>query len=95
MYFLVILPLPKITEVVARPRMIRLIPLTFIKDFLNETSFVLGKSSTYIKALLEPCFYTVVFNLFMTVPFGMYLRYYFKCNLKKTIIYSFFLKFVF
>jgi len=66
MYFLVILPLPKITEVVACPRMIRLIPLTFIKDFLNETSFVLGKPSTYIKALLEPCFYTVVFNLFMT-----------------------------
>ena len=95
MYFLVILPLPKITEVVACPRMIRLIPLTFIKDFLNETSFVLGKPSTYIKALLEPCFYTVVFNLFMTVPFGMYLRYYFKCNLKKTIIYSFFLSLFF
>lgn len=94
-YFLVILPLPKISEVVKQPRMIRLIPLTFIKDFINETSFCLSDPSTYLKAISEPCFYTVVFNLFMTVPFGMYLRYYFKCNLKKTIIYSFLLSLFF
>lgn len=87
-YFLVILPLPSKNEVVARPDMIKLIPFGFINDFINETSFVITDPSTYFKAIKEPCFYTVVFNIFMTIPFGMYLRYYFKCNLKKTIIIS-------
>lgn len=87
-YFLVILPLPNRNEVVYKPNMIKLIPFGFIKDFIRESSFVLTNPSTYLKALTEPCFYTVVFNIFMTIPFGMYLRYYFKCDLKKTTIMS-------
>lgn len=94
-YFLVILPLPKIEDVVYQEGMVRLIPFTFISDFLRESSFVLNNPSTYFIALKEPCFYTVVFNIFMTVPFGMYLRYYFKCNLKKTFIYTFLLSLFF
>ena len=31
----------------------------------------------------------------MTIPFGMYLKYYFKCNLKKTILFSFLLSLFF
>lgn len=87
-YFLVILPLPNKNEVIARPDMIKLMPFGFINDFINETSLVITDPSTYLKAIKEPCFYTVVFNIFMTIPFGMYLRYYFKCNLTKTIIIS-------
>lgn len=94
-YFLVILPLPKIEDVVYRSNMIRLIPFGFISDFFRETSFVFTNPKTYIKAITEPCFYTVVFNIFMTIPFGMYLRYYFKCNLKKTVLFSFFLSLFF
>ncbi len=94
-YFLVILPLPKIEEVVYQEGMIRLIPFTFISDFLRESSFVLSDPSTYLWALKEPCFYTVAFNILMTVPFGMYLRYYFKCSLKKTITSSFLLSLFF
>lgn len=94
-YFLVILPLPKIEEVVYQEGMIRLIPFTFISDFLRESSFVLSNPSTYLRALKEPCFYTVAFNILMTVPFGMYLRYYFKCSLKKTLFSSFLLSLFF
>ena len=94
-YFLVILPLPNKSDVIQKEGMIRLIPLGFISDFMRETSFVLNDPSTYLKALLEPCFYTVIFNLFMTIPFGMYMRYYFKYNLKKTIILSFILSLFF
>jgi len=83
-YFLVILPLPKMEEVVYQEGMIRLIPFTFIFDFLRESSLVISEPSTYLLALKEPCFYTVLFNILMTVPFGMYLRYYFKCSLKKS-----------
>lgn len=94
-YFLVILPLPKISEVVLKNDMIKLIPFGFINDFLKETSFVWSDPSTYIKALLEPGFYTVIFNILMTIPFGMYLRYYFQCSLSSTIIFTFFLSLFF
>ncbi len=94
-YFLVILPLPNKSDVIQKEGMIRLIPFEFISDFISETSFVLTDPSTYLKALFESCFYTVIFNLFMTIPFGMYTRYYFKCNLKKTIILSFLLSLFF
>lgn len=94
-YFLVILPLPKIEDVVYQEGMIRLVPFTFISDFLRESSLVITNPSTYLRALKEPCFYTVAFNILMTVPFGMYLRYYFKCNFKKTILYTFLLSLFF
>lgn len=87
-YFLVILPLPSFDEVVENPASVKLIPFGFIKDFIRESSFVLTDPSTYLKAIKEPCFYTVIFNIFMTIPFGMYLRYYFKCNLKRTMLFS-------
>lgn len=85
-FFLVILPLPERNEVVYKPNMIKLIPFGFVNDFIKESSFVLTNPSTYLKALTEPCFYTVIFNIFMTIPFGMYLRYYYKCSFKKTVI---------
>ncbi len=94
-YFLVILPLPQIEEVIPKPNMVRLIPFGFIKDIIKETSFVFNNPSTYLKALTEPCFYTVIFNVFMTIPFGMYLRYYFKYDVKKTVFYSFLLSLFF
>lgn len=94
-YFLVILPLPNKSDVVEKANMVRLIPFEFINDFIRETSFEIGNPNTYLKSLTDPCFYTVLFNLFMTVPFGMYMRYYFKCNLKKTIILSFLLSLFF
>lgn len=95
-YFLVILPLPKIdTMVKPTGSMVKLIPFGFISDFIRESSFVITDPNTYLKALKEPCFYTVIFNIFMTIPFGMYLRYYFKCNLKETIAISFILSLFF
>ncbi len=95
-YFLVILPLPKVSEVTNHiSDMIQLQPFAFIQDFIKETSLVITEPSTYLKAIKENCFYTVVFNIFMTIPFGMYLRYYFKCSLKKVAIYSFLLSLFF
>lgn len=95
-YFLVILPLPKVGEV-TKPvsDMVQLYPFSFIQDFLKETSFVITDFNTYLKVLKEPAFYTVIFNILMTIPFGMYLRYYFKYSWKKVTIYSFFLSLFF
>lgn len=94
-YFLVILPLPSPEEVVYSPGMVRLIPFGFIRDFIKESSFIVTDIHTYVKSLKEPCFYTVVFNIFMTIPFGMYLRYYFKCSLIRTFIMTFLLSLFF
>ena len=94
-YFLVILPLPNKEEVIYKPNMIKLIPFGFINDFIRESSFVINDPTTYLKAIKEPCFYIVIFNIFMTIPFGMYLRYYFKCNFKKTLFISFILSLFF
>lgn len=95
LYFLVILPLPNISEVVKPKQTIQLIPFQSIIDFINKTSLVLNNPSTYLKALKEPVFYMAFFNIIMTIPFGMYLRYYFKCSFKKTFVLSFLLSLFF
>lgn len=95
-YFLVILPLPKMSEVTASYKdMMQLTPFAFIRDFFHETSLVITNPKTYLTALKEPCVYVVVFNIVMTIPFGMYLRYYFKYDLKKVLIASFLLSLFF
>ena len=88
-YFLVILPLPTFEEALKNTGpYINTIPFKFIVDLIHETPFVWNDLSTYIKAIIDPSFYVVVFNIVMFVPFGMYLRYYFKCSFKKTVLYS-------
>lgn len=95
-YFLVILPLPSFEEALKNPGpYFNFIPFKFIQDFIRDTSLVLSNPHTYLKALTEPCFYVVIFNIFMTIPFGMYLRYYFKLSFKKTVKYTFLLSLFF
>lgn len=95
-YFLVILPLPDRNEVLKpTSSMMRLVPFTFVSDFLKETSLNITQPTTYIKSLMESCFYVVLFNILMTIPFGMYLRYYFKYSFKKTFIITFLLSLFF
>jgi len=89
-YFLVILPLPDRESValLTTPRA-RLIPFASIGDIFNEAKL-------YGYTLLHnPAFYQILFNILLTVPFGMYLRYYFKLSFKKTILYTFFLSLFF
>lgn len=94
-YFLVILALPDINDVINNKFEYNLIPFSFINDITKETSFNIAVPSTYLKALTEHCIYVVIFNILMTVPFGMYLRYYYKFSLKKVLILSFFLSLFF
>ena len=62
------------------------ISFSFIGDIARETNFNVLDPSTYISTLSHPSAYTMLFNVVMTIPFGMYLRYYYKCSLKKTFI---------
>lgn len=89
-YFLVILPLPTIEEVaqLTTPR-VQLIPFSFVQDISVTTSLIWDNFSSYLHFLSAPAVYQMLFNILLVMPFGMYLRYYFKCSLKKTILLSF------
>lgn len=95
-YFLVILPLPSIEDVLKlTSQRISLIPFSFIFEFINKSGLILSNTSTYIKAITSATFYVPIFNIFLTLPFGIYLRYYFKKDLKQTILYTFLLSLFF
>lgn len=91
-YFLVSLPLPPIEEVAqyTTPKM-QLIPFASLKDITLTTALVWDDPSTYLKALNEPSVLQVLFNILMSIPFGIYLRYYFNVTFKKTLLFSFLL----
>lgn len=95
-YFLVILPLPS-KEAVSEltTPWVQLTPFSFIAEFFLKSSFVFNDFSTYKIALQEPYFYQVFYNILITVPFGIYLRYYFNCSFKKTVLLSFLLSLFF
>ncbi|MDO4501333.1 MAG: VanZ family protein [Erysipelotrichaceae bacterium] len=89
-YFLVILPLPSIEQVAKlTTARIQLIPFTFISDIIKEINKT-GNPIYFNKALLQ-----FLFNIVMLIPFGIYLRYYFKKSLKDTIKYTFYLSLFF
>ena len=91
-YFLVILPLPSKEEVLAMPNKVpQLIPFSFLGDFVEAFK----DASGVLSFLKSPIVYTTLFNIAITVPFGIYLRYYFKKKWYTTIIYTFLLSLYF
>lgn len=89
-YFLVILPLPPISEVQNYTT-----PFTQLKPFYSvmylkeHIYFSITNFDTYWNLFGNSYFYQVVYNIFITIPFGVYLRYYFKCSFSKTVFLSF------
>lgn len=89
-YFLVILPLPaSIHNPAPTGGTMQLIPFHFFEDILNETSAVRSDISTYWVVLKERAFLQIAFNVALTVPFGMFLRYYFRTGWPVGILLSF------
>ncbi len=91
-YFLVILPLPSIEEVAKMTQPATQLQLfRFLQDISETTSFSISDVFTYLPTLSSSTVYQVLFNFALTMPFGMYLRYYFQCDVKKTLLFSFLL----
>lgn len=88
-YCLVILPLPT-GEAAANlsGHQAQLAPFTFLGDIVRESDAVLSQPRTWLTVFNSNAFLTTLFNLFLTMPFGMYLRYYFRCGWKRTLVYS-------
>lgn len=95
-WFMVILPLPSIESVskMTGP-WAQLVPFNGIKVILSSTNFNILNFSTYISTLKNPSVYTVLFNFLLTLPFGVYLRYYFNRKWWEVILLSFMLSLFF
>lgn len=65
------------------------VPFQFLRDIVRETPFVWNEPETYVKAFLNRAVLQVVFNVLMTIPFGMYLRYNFHFTGKGVMAASF------
>ena len=93
-YFLVILPLPSMQEVelMSGPST-QLIPLHFLADIVKETPS--DQPFSFFSLLHNRALLQMLFNIMMTIPFGIYLRYYFRCSFRKCVLYTFMLSLFF
>jgi glycopeptide antibiotics resistance protein len=95
-YFLIILPLPSRSAVAKMSvAKFQLYPFAFITDFIKTSGFNIHNINTYLTALKSSSVYQPIFNIILTIPFGIYLHYYFNCSLKKTALLSFLLSLFF
>jgi len=92
-FFLVILPLPteatlEHLQAIGAPTR-NLDPLQVVRTFFQDNPYFHGGG---LKAgLLDPSFTQAAFNVLLTVPFGMYLHFYFKRGFFTTLILTFML----
>ncbi|EKF51791.1 VanZ family protein [Lactococcus garvieae] len=91
-YAMTIFPLPDVAQVaqMTGPKQ-NLVPFEFVRQFIAYNPFVLSDKSTWLAALKSPSFIQPFFNLLLTLPFGIYLRYLFKKNFSQTLVWSFLL----
>jgi glycopeptide antibiotics resistance protein len=91
-YFLVLLPMPSSRHNMAPTGSImQLIPLQFIQDIVDGSKIIPDQMSTYWSLLGEPAFLQVIFNIALTVPFGLFLGYYVRTRWGMCILLSFLL----
>ncbi len=89
-YFMVILPLPDRASTAGNTwqEHLNLIPFRQIWLYWHDKSFEVAAFKAY---LVSMSLWQLLFNILLTVPFGIYMRYYFKMSLRRTVIYSFLL----
>ena len=81
-YFLVLLPLPQ-ADIPRLSQTMQVIPFHFIQEIMQKN---LHGVMAYFKC---PEVYQAIFNLFLTLPFGVYLRYYFHKKWYQVFLYGF------
>ena len=66
-YFLVILPLPTISEVKAMTSpFVQLVPFAFVADMVKESHVVATDPASYMALINNKAFYPALFNVIMT-----------------------------
>ena len=89
-YFMVILPLPDRASTVGNTLQdhLNLIPFKQIWLYWHDKAINLETLRAYMKSM---SLWQLLFNILLTVPFGIYMHYYFKKSFKQTILLSFLL----
>ena len=95
-YCLVIFPLPSGAEAAALSgHRMQLVPFSFLADFAKEARGA-GSFPAAVRAVVgSSAFLVTGFNLLLTLPFGVYLRYYFGCGARRTLLFAFLLSLFF
>lgn len=95
-YCLIILPLPT-GEAAARlhGHRMQLVPFQFVRSMMKESNVVPADPRTWLSLISNSAFMNTILNVVMTMPFGVYLRYYFRCGWRKTLLLSFLLSLFF
>ncbi len=88
-YFLIILPLPPVEEVAEYTSpWLQLKPFNELLDVFRELKDDLADFASIKQILKNSALFQIIFNILLTVPFGVYLRYFFKASRKQTVILS-------
>lgn len=89
-YFLIILPLPSVAEVakLTTPKY-NLQPLMFVRQFIKYSPLQVTNIHTWIATIKSPTVIQPLFNVFLTIPFGFYLRAYFRKSWWQTLLMAF------
>lgn len=92
-YFMVILPLPADRDIlIPAAQTPQLQPFFFMDGMLAAASHIEPSSpASWIAFLRNPGVYTTLFNVLLTLPFGVYLRYLFQCRWWQAILFGFML----
>lgn len=87
-YFMVILPLPSLESTVGNQWQdhINLIPCNQIIRYWKDRPLGIIELTDYLSSF---ALWQLLFNILLTVPFGIYLRYYFEQSFGRTVLYSF------
>ena len=89
-FFMVSLPLPDRASTVGNTwrEHLNLIPFRQIWLYWHNKPFGITTLKAY---LVSMSLWQLLFNILLTVPFGVYMHYYFKLSFKRTVLYSFLL----
>lgn len=95
-YFLVILPLPDVKTVdELTSAWVQLVPLREVAELFKNADVTLTEPATWYRLLWNRDAFQIAANVALFVPLGIYLRYYFGCSRKKTLLLSFLLSLFF
>lgn len=89
-YCLVILPLPTKAEIASiSGYKMQIIPFMFVHDIIKESKIIITEPSSWFSLINNAALFQYLFNIIMMIPFGMYLKYYFRYDMRKIIALSF------
>lgn len=89
-WYFIVLPLPSEEWLATiEPAKVNWLPGSYFRELQEETGFDIMERSTYFSAIGSSFALQYWFNILMLVPLGMFVRYLFKLDVKRTAIICF------